>query len=153
MAIVEAGMFEEVGEIVRSLCAGAFDDLRMNTHRYGIKVWFGPEKPTRGHYEAQVLQRRKVDGKEGLCLEIGFHSEHRTLDENEAELKVLTAQEKKWRKQLGKEATAGEFFDADVWRRLSDVWFDPDLHDSETPFEIASRLADYLLILEPIRRS
>ena len=41
------------------------------------------------------------------------------------------------------------FFDADQWRRISDVWFDPDLEAADTPFEIASRLVDYIDALTP----
>jgi len=148
---MDPDLFAQVGDIVHSLCGGALADMRMNNHRFGIKVWFGSVKPTRSHYEAQMLRRKKVDGKEGMCLEIGFHSEHPELEQNVAELDILLAAEKKWRKALGQEATAGEFFDADVWRRLSDVWFDPDLSEPDTAMEIAGRLSDYLLVLEPIR--
>lgn len=153
---MDPDLFAQVGDIVHSICGDELSDLpelRMSNHRYGIKVWFGEAQPTRGHYEAQLLRRKKVDGKEGMWLEIGFHSEHPKVEQNEAELEVLLAKEKSWRKALGPEPTAGEFFDADVWRRLSDVWFNPDLTEPDTALEIAGRLSDYLLAFEPIRQA
>ena len=39
------------------------------------------------------------------------------------------------------------------WTRLSEVWPDPDLSDPELPFELAIRLTDYLVALQPLLRS
>ena len=41
----------------------------------------------------------------------------------------------------------------DDWRRLSELWADPDLSDPAMGFEIAGRLTDYLVALEPCRRA
>ena len=45
------------------------------------------------------------------------------------------------------------FIGADRWRRISEVWEAPDPDDPETSIEIAARLADYVIALEPIRRA
>lgn len=143
-------LFGQVDDIVRSLVGEQLPDLRARAQRYGIKVWFGTEKPTRLHFEAQVLGRHKVDGTAGVALEIGFHAEERDEAANQAALDRLVAAESTWRPTLGPEATAGTFFDAPHWRRLSDVWLDPDLSEEGVAFEIASRLADYLVSLQPL---
>lgn len=147
---MDKDLFDQVDDIVRSLSACDVDRMRTRAHRYGIKLWFNDEKPTRLHYEAQMLGRKNIDGVKGIALEIGFHAEHRNEAENEAALAALLAKEKSWRKTLGKEATAGPFFGADNWRRLSDVWLDPDLSGEDVAFEIASRLVDYVDALEPL---
>lgn len=143
-------LFAQVDDIVRSLCGPDSDDLRSRVHRSGIQLWFGSDKPTRLHFEAQVLGRKKVDGTDGLALEVGFHAEDRDESVNEAVLATLAAAEAGWRPMLGDEATAGVFFDADRWRRLSDVWIEPDLSGDDVAFDIASRLVDYLDAIQPV---
>lgn len=142
-------LFAQVDDIVRSLGGPNPNDLRSRVHRSGIQLWFGQEAPTKFHFEAQVLGRKKVDGTDGLALEIGFHAEHRDESENEAVLAALTAAEARWRPVLGDEATTGVFFDADKWRRLSDVWLEPNLGDDDVAFDVASRLVDYLDAIQP----
>ncbi len=93
-----------------------------------------------------------MDGSDGLVLEIGFHAEHKDESANDAVLAVLEASEKSWRRELGKETESGRFLGNDTWRRVSDVWLEPDVDDPELGFEIASRLVDYLTVLEPIRQ-
>ena len=125
--------------------------LRLRAHRYGIKVWFGAEKPTKEHYEAQVVGARDVPGARTLALEVGFHSEHPKVADNDAVIARLTANEKKWRKEVGKEAEVAPFLGrADNWRRVSETWLDPDLGEPGIAFEIASRLVDYITALEPL---
>lgn len=126
-------------------------EVRVRAHRRGAKVWFDTEAPTKEHYEAQLLSRRYVDGTEGMAIEIGFHTEHKELAKNEAVIERLTASEKKWRKELGKEPEVDVFFGADNWRRVSEAWIEPDLDDPEIAFEIASRLVDYVTAIEPAR--
>ena len=47
---------------------------------------------------------------------------------------------------------AGEFIDdRHGWQRLSETWPDPDLGDPDLPFELATRLTDYITALEPLR--
>jgi hypothetical protein len=146
---MQISLFDQVDDVVRALVPDELGAYRSRTHRRGIKVWFGPEKATTSHYEAQVLARRHVDGIEGLALEVGFHAEHGDQNENQAALDRLLAAETTWRKTLGAEAESGEFFDAPHWRRLSEAWIEPDLEDPELAFEIASRLVDYLTALQP----
>jgi hypothetical protein len=65
----------------------------------------------------------------------------------------LLAKPGPWRKALGPDAVAGGFLGRpDDWRRLSETWPDPDLGDPDLGIEIATRLADYLTTLEPLRR-
>ena len=61
--------FDEVAEYVRALLPSEYDDVRIRSHRRGVKIWFGPEKAAKEHYEAQLLARRHVDGKPGTAVE------------------------------------------------------------------------------------
>src|SRR5665811_356180 len=59
--------------------------------------------------------------------------------------KHLVANEKRWRRTVGKEAQVGEFIGrADRWRRVSETWPDPDLGDGGLVIELAMRLTDYI---------
>jgi hypothetical protein len=150
---VELSLFDEVADLVRGLVPPDLGEFRERHHRYGIKVWFGPVKPPREHYEAQVVGAKYVAGAKMLALEIGFHAEHSNVDDNEAAITRITESEKRWRRTLGKEAEAGVFLGADVWRRVSETWVDPDLGEPDLAFEIAARLTDYVTALEPVRRT
>ena len=79
--------------------------------------------------------------------------EYPKVETNEAVLARLLASEKVWRRELGGEPTAGVFIGADRWRRISEIWEEPDTDDGDAVFEIAARLADYLSVLEPLRRA
>ena len=148
---MELGLFDEVADLVRGMVPPNLGEFRERHHRYGIKVWFGPVTPPREHYEAQVIGAKYVAGAKVLAIEVGFHAEHRDEDKNEAAVAGLAAAEKKWRKTLGKEPEAGVFLGADVWRRVSETWPDPDLSDADMAFELAARLTDYVTALEPLR--
>ncbi|MGI9599247.1 MAG: hypothetical protein ACR2QK_23995 [Acidimicrobiales bacterium] len=148
---MELPLFDQVADVVRSLTPEELGDLRLRTHRRGIKVWFGPEKPPREHYEAQLLARRHVDGQDGMALEIGFHAENPDTEANKTAIDGIGRTEKKWRKILGADAEVGEFYGASNWRRVSEAWIEPDLEDPELSFEVASRLVDYLEAIEPAR--
>ena len=121
--------------------------LQSSSHRRGLKVWYDDAK--KEHYEAQLI--KLPDGAVGL--EIGFHSEYPKDDDNQAVLDRLVASEATWREQLGDEAEAGMFLGADRWRRISEVWEAPDPDDPESSIEIAARLADYVIAIEPLRRT
>ena len=149
---MEFPLFDEVEEVVRSMAPDGLGTLQIRTHRRGIKVWFGPKAPVKEHYEAQFIPRRHVDGGDGHALEIGFHAEHREESANDAALDALLAEKKTWQNELGIEAEPGAFLGNTTWRRISDVWLDADPDDPELGFEIASRLVDYLDIIEPLRR-
>lgn len=149
---MELDLFDEVAYLARGLVPPGFGEFRERHHRYGIKVWFDTVKAPREHYEAQVVGAKYVGDAKVLALEVGFHAEHSKVEDNEAALARLTAAEKKWRRSLGKQAVAGEFLGADVWRRVSETWADPDLSDPDMAFEIAARLTDYITALEPVRR-
>ena len=145
-------LFDEVGEVLRGLLPPEVGELRTRHHRYGIKVWFGPAKPTREHYEAQVIGAKHVAEATVLAIEVGFHAEHRDPAENERTLDRLRAGREAVAQGLGPEAVAGEFIDdRHGWQRLSETWPDPDLGDPDLPFELATRLTDYITALEPLR--
>ena len=148
-------MFDEVADAVTSLVPPELGELRCRAHRYGIKVWFGAASPAaKEHYEAQVMGASAMDEAQVLALEIGFHAEHPDEARNQALLDQLLRGERKWRRHLGVEAQAGAFLGRrEDWRRLSELWADPDLSDPAIGIEIATRLTDYVVALEPLRRS
>jgi hypothetical protein len=149
---MEQPLFEQVGEVARSMTPSELGVFRSRSHRRGIKVWFDTEKAGREHFEAQLLARRHVDGTDGMALEVGFHAEHREEDKNEAVIDLLNTRAIAWRKSLGDEAEVGRFFGADGWRRISEVWLEPDLEDPDLAFEVAARLVDYVTVIEPARK-
>jgi len=146
-------LFDHVGELVHTMAPTGLGDVHMRSHRRGLKVWFGPTTPIKEHYEAQMIPRRHVDGADGAALEIGFHAEHKAVAANEAVLDALVAERRSWKRELGDETEFGCFLGNDTWRRISDVWLDPAMDDPDLAFEIASRLVDYLLVIEPIRQA
>jgi hypothetical protein len=146
-------MFDEVGEVVRGVTPAELGEVRYRAGYSGIKVWFGDGKPPREHYEAQLLGVKDVPWVTVLALEIGFHAEHPDPTANEAALARLLQGEKRWRRSLGPDAEAAPFLGPLTdWRRLSEVWPDPDLSPEDTAVEIGTRLVDYLAALEPLRR-
>ena len=147
-------LFDEVSEAFRSMVPEQLGPAHQRHHRYGIKIWFGSATPSREHYEAQVIAARHVADASVLALEIGFHAEHPKVADNDLVLERLLRGEKRWRRDLGTEATSGGFIGRpDDWRRLSETWADPDLSDPEIGVELAARLVDYVTALEPLRRS
>lgn len=149
---MEPELFEEVGDAVRGLVPPELGSVHLRAHRYGIKVWFGTEKPTREHYEAQVVGARDVPEARTLALEIGYHTEYPKEADNDAAVARLLTHERTWRREIGAEAEVGPFLGrATHWRRISELWIDPDLGEPGIAFEIASRLVDYTTALEPLR--
>lgn len=145
-------LFDQAAEALRSMAPAELGDLHVRPRRWGLKVWFGAAEPTREHYEAQVLGARHLPEGATLGIEIGFHAEHRDLADNDASLARITTAGPRWRKELGGEAEAGPFIGAeDRWRRISEVWIDPDLGDPDLPWEVGARLCDYVTVLEPLR--
>ena len=147
---MELSLFDQVADLLQALVPDDLGRLRSRAHRRGVKVWFDDEKAPRAHYEAQLLARRHVDGRDGMALEIGFHAEHGDADHNQRVLDHLSRSEKRWRRVLGDEAEADIFYGAENWRRLSEAWIEPDLEDPELAFEVASRLVDYVTTIEPL---
>lgn len=144
-------MFEQVGELTRTLVGSEVGEVRFRSHRRGVKVWLDVDTPPRLHYEAQLVPRRHVDGLDGAVLEIGFHAEDGDMAVNDAAMTSLASAEITWRPELGDEVVAGPFLGRpEDWRRCSELWVDPDLDDEEVAFEIASRLADYINVLHPL---
>ena len=148
---MELPVFEEVAELVRAMSPEEIGSVRVRAHRRGVKVWFNTDAPTKEHYEAQLLSRKYVDGRNGMAVEIGFHTEHKEQAKNVEVVERIVTSEKKWRKELGKEPEIDVFYGADNWRRVSEAWIEPDLDDPEITFEIASRLVDYVSAIEPAR--
>lgn len=127
--------------------------VQHRAHRRGVKLWVGASACPPQHYEAQLVGRRYVDGGSGVVVEVGFHVEHKSEPENQRVLDALMATESKWRPGLGEMAQAAVFLGNESWRRLSEVWIDPDLDDDDLGFEMGSCLADYVLALEPLVES
>jgi hypothetical protein len=151
---VQLALFDEVGEALRGLVPVELGAPRLRAQRYGIKVWYGPAKPPREHYEAQVIGAQYVEDAAVLAIEVGFHAEHPKVEDNDLVLRRLVAQRRQWRKALGPHAIAGSFLGRpEDWRRVSETWADPDLGDPDLPIELATRLTDYISVLEPARRS
>ena len=155
---MELRLFDEVGDLVRSMVPDGLGTLRVRAHRRGVKVWFGPEKPIKEHYEAQFIPSRLVvdesigGEKDALVVEVGFHSEYPDEQQNIAVVDRLLAERSTWSTVLGTETEAGEFLGNDGWRRVSEAWPDVDPEDPELAFELAGRLVDYIGALEPIRQ-
>lgn len=144
-------LFDAVAEACRSITPTDLGPLHLKAHRYGVKAWFGPTKPEREHYEAQVIGARYVPEATVLALEIGFHAEHPKPADNDLVIERLMASERIWRKQLGDEVIVGPFLGRDTWRRASETWADPDLEDDELVLDMAMRLVDYFTAIEPVR--
>jgi len=144
---ISQGFFEWVFDAFEGMASAVDGELHSSSHRHGLKVWYDDAK--KEHYEAQLI---RVNTAGDVGLEIGFHAEYSKDDENQVVLDKLLGHEKLWRKELGDSAEAGMFLGADRWRRISEVWDAPDPDDPESTFEIAARLADYVMTLEPLRR-
>ena len=146
---MERSFFEHVLDAFEGFVDDALGEPQSSWHRRGLKVWFGASDgpAAKEHYEAQLI---RVDGE--AALEIGYHAEHRSADENQTALDRLDGRPS-WRKALGSDAEAGPFLGMDVWRRISEVWEPPDPDDPDAPIEIAARLADYVDAIEPLRRA
>ena len=143
-------LFEQVGEVVRGTAPPDLGRLHVQVRRNGVKAWFGDPGPQREHYEAQIIGADIVAAARTRALEIGFHAEHRAERDNDAVLARLATAEEEWRPRLGGEAVAGVFLGPVSWRRISEVWLDPEL-EGDVAFEIGVRLVDYVNALEPVR--
>jgi len=143
---VERSFFQQVLDVFEGFVADVEGELQSYAHRRGLKVWF--DDATREHYEAQFV---RVDGVVGL--EIGFHSEYPKAPANDDVMAAIAVNENVWREELGDEPVVGPFLGSDTWRRVSEVWDLPGDEDVDTVIEVAARLADYVVALEPLRRS
>ncbi|MBO2454725.1 hypothetical protein J4573_47085 [Actinomadura barringtoniae] len=150
--MLDEGLFEHVGEVVRGSAPRDLGELRVMVRRNGVKAWFGDAAPHREHYEAQVIGADILSQARTHALEIGFHAEHSKAADNDAALQPLIAGEPAWRAELGPSAEAGAFIGPANWRRVSEIWLDPDLDDADIAFEIGVRLVEYMTALEPHRR-
>jgi hypothetical protein len=150
---VGLSLFDEVAEALRTPALSDLGEARLRWHRYGIKLWFGGERPPREHYEAQVIGPDLVEDATVLALEVGFHAEHADASVNDRVIGDLLGAEVHWRRKLGSDAAVGPFLGRpDVWRRVSETWPDPDLDSTDLAFEVAGRLTEYVTALEPVRR-
>lgn len=143
---VERSFFDHVRDAFEGFVADVEGELHTSAHRRGLKVWY--DDAAREHYEAQLIRH---DGS--VALEIGFHAEYPKPEHNDDVLRNLVAAESDWRSGLGDEPVAGEFLGSDRWRRVSELWDMPDPDDLDATIEVAARLADYVITLEPLRRA
>ena len=148
---MESSLFDDAGDALRGIVPAELGPMRMRAHRYGIKIWFGSQNATKEHYEAQVVGARDVPAARTLALEVGFHSEHPKAAANDDVIARIMTHEKQWRRTVGAEAEVAPFLGrAEHWRRISEIWLDPDLGEPGLAFEIASRLVDYITAIEPL---
>lgn len=150
---MELSLFDHVADALVGLVPREFGQLRYRARRYGIKVWFDDEAPPREHYEAQMIRPDETGDAPATALEVGFHAEHPLEADNDAVLTRMAAREAQWRPDLGDEAIAGAFLGNASWRRVSEIWLEPDLDGIEAAFEVAARLTDYITAIEPLRRT
>jgi hypothetical protein len=143
---VERSFFHQVLDVFEGFVSDVEGELHSFAHRRGLKIWY--DDANREHYEAQLVRH---DGE--LALEIGFHVEYPKPGPNDEVLAVLLGRESAWRPELGDEAEAGTFLGSDTWRRISELWEPPDADDVDAAIEVAARLADYVTVLEPLRRT
>src|SRR4029453_11535497 len=106
---MEVALFDEVADVVLGLVPHELGRPHCRARRYGIKVWFGPETPSKEHYEAQVIGADAVVDATVVALEVGFHAEHPRVADNDAVIAHLLDGEHRWRRALGAEAVAGPF--------------------------------------------
>jgi hypothetical protein len=152
----EGTLFDDVAEVLPGLIPEKLGPVRLEARRWGVKAWFGGAvgvRAPRAHYEAQLISARDVAGASKWAIEVGWHSEEPKEADNVAALAVVEAAEKTWRKVIGDEPACGPFLGrARNWRRVSETWPDPDLGDLGLGFEVAARLTEYMLGLEPVFR-
>ena len=149
---IEAHVFAAAAQLIRTMIPDGVGEVHTRSHRRGLKVWFGPAKPTPEQYEAQVIPGHLAGGS-GPLLEVGFHAEHGDEAMNQQVADQLETNAKVWRGDLGPEAELGTFLGRESWRRLSEVWPDAGQldDDPDAAFEIACRLIDYISVIEPLR--
>ncbi len=138
--------FEIVRDAFEGFVSGVDGQRSTYVHSRGVKAWFNDN--TREHYEVQLI---RVDGT--LQMEVGFHVEYPKAALNDAVLQRLRTTEKRWRKTLGEKAVAGDFIGRTGWCRISEVWTANETPDIDEAIEVAARLADYVIALEPARRA
>lgn len=136
--------YDAVADALRGFLPPSLREFESYRSSHNIKLWYASEQ--REHYEVQLISRGRK-----LALEIGFHAEHKDRARNDDALAKLTAQEKRWRRELGKQPEAGPFigYQSGSWRRLSEVWEVTD--DPEIAIDAAARLAAYITTFEPLR--
>lgn len=141
---VDVVFFTYVRDAIEGVVVTGRRDVRAFAHGRGVKVWFGDS--TREHYEAQLI---RVGEK--VLLEIGFHSEHSDASKNDDTIRRLVATEGEWRTVLDS-AEVGPFLGRRGWTRISECW-DPPKPTLDSAIDVAARLADYIVQLEPRRRA
>lgn len=142
-----SGFFEDVAVALEGFLPTELGGFSSRATGANLKLWYCDAHE---HYEVQILRGA---GKRP-ALELGFHSEHHIVARNEQVLDHLLSQEKLWRQALGMHVEAGPFLGRQgaVWRRISEVWDDPDLDGADAAAEAADRLDQYVRALEPILR-
>lgn len=149
---MELSFFDQVRDVFEGFVGDIDATLHTSSHRRGLKCWF--DDAPHEHYEAQLV---RVDGE--TLLEIGFHAEYRSANENDKVLDRLDVGGTAWRDRLGDEVVIGEFLGVENWRRASETWPSPLFDDPVDPadivditIDVAARLADYVRVIEPLRR-
>jgi len=136
--------YDAVGDALTGFLPPSLRDFEWYRTSHNIKLWYGEG---REHYEAQLMKQGKK-----IVLEIGFHAEHKEVERNVGAIDKLLSAEKTWRSTLGADPEAGAFLGSQSsWRRISEVWDATD--DPELAIDAAERLATYIKVLEPLRKT
>lgn len=102
-----------------------------------FKVWYGAEK--RIHFEVQFLRNGR--------LEIGLHFEA-DAETNERGAEALMRRKDAVRAALGEDVRFGEH--GRGWRSVAETWSGGNMRGEEAATEAASRLAEYVIALNPM---
>ena len=152
---MELGTFDVVGEAVRALVPAELGPVHQRSHRYGIKVWFGADKPPR------AALRGAGGGREARCG--GQGAGHRGRVPRGAP--APRGQRRGRRaccsgaRRRGARCSAtmsrpvrssGDRRTGGACRRRGPI---PDLGDPELAMEVATRLVDYVVAFEPLLRT
>jgi len=142
--------FTDVADALRGFLPRELRAFSSYTGAHNVKVWYGAD--SHEHYEVQLISRSALKaGKKagtGPALEIGFHSEHPSADDNERAIERVHEAIK----TLGRPAEAGRFLGRQSsWMRVSEIWEGDTITAPEAAIEAAERLANYIRAIEKLR--
>ena len=105
------------------------------------------QKSGRAKYGLEHDIRAEIDRKTGEIKLLRYMQVADPIENENTQVPLVEAQRR------NPEAQVGDFIGrSDHWRRISETWPDPDLGDGGLVIEIAARLTDYIVAIEPVRR-
>ena len=133
-------------------CRRDLGELHQRSHKYGVKVWFDTEKPTREHYEAQVIGKRYVPEASILAIELGFHAENTKVADNDATIAGLLKREASGARPSARRPRSASSSAVTPGAASPRRGPTPTSSDPELVLELGTRLTDYICAIEPLRR-